>query len=128
MNPYQLIIGGVTLDPTVPLEAVRRTGGGRQVKERVSITGKIIRSQGNKTARRVQVTSPSPSWALLASQVSALRALADSGAPFSVTFGSAFETSGTFTNCWFDGDAVFEPTPALDYVNYSFTIYLPQEA
>ncbi|GGO22245.1 hypothetical protein [Deinococcus humi] len=128
MARYQLNIGGTELNPTVPPQAVRRTGGGRSVGEAVSINGTVIHTQGHRTARRVQITSPGPEWVLLEEQVAALRALAASGASFTVTFGEGYETAGTFTGCLFDGDAIFEPKRQSAYANYNFTLYLPQEA
>ncbi|MBB6016808.1 hypothetical protein ACFP9V_19070 [Deinococcus radiopugnans] len=127
MKRYQLTIGGVELNPTVPPQAVRRTGGGRSVMEAVSINGTVMHTRGHRTARRIQITSPGPEWVLLSDQVAALQALT-AGAAFTVTFGEGYETAGTFTGCLFDGDAVFEPKRQSAYANYNFTIYIPQEA
>lgn len=124
MARYQLTIGGLELNPTVPPQAVRRTGGGRSVAEAVSINGTVIHTRGHRTARRIQITSPGPEWVLLADQVAALRALT-AGPSFTVTFGEGYETAGTFTGCLFDGDALFEPKRQSAYANYDFTLYIP---
>ncbi|MBZ9713746.1 hypothetical protein [Deinococcus multiflagellatus] len=125
MKPYEFSIAGVSFNPTVPPGAVKRSGGGREVREKVSITGRIIRTIGHVTARRVQVVSPGPEWVLSAAQIAHLRALERSGEAFEVILGPGYEVSGTFPACNLDGDARFEPQRgAGGWVNYDFTLYL----
>lgn len=125
---YDLIIAGVSFDPTVPPEAVSRSGGGRTVRELTTITGDVLLVQGARLGRRVRIVSLGPEWVLREDQIAALRALEASGAPFSVTLGSGYEVGGTFTGCLLDGDAIFTPKRGGDWRNYDFTLYLPQEA
>ncbi|MFK7601893.1 hypothetical protein ACI3L1_06740 [Deinococcus sp. SM5_A1] len=128
MARYQLTIGGTELNPTVPPQAVKRTGGGRGVTEAVSINGAVIHTRGYRMARRIQIASPGPEWVLLEAQTAALRALALADTSFTVTFGEGYETAGTFTGCLFEGETIFEPKRQIGYANYSFTLYIPQEA
>ncbi|MCD0158408.1 hypothetical protein [Deinococcus sp. 6GRE01] len=124
MARYTLIIAGVELNPSVPPDAVSRTGGGRTVRDRVSITGVSLRSLGPVTPTRVAVVSPGPDWVLSEAQIDHLRALERSGAPFSVTLGEGYEVSGTFPACRLDGDATFRPVRSNGWTNYSFTLHL----
>ena len=129
MAGYDIIIGGIPLNPGPPREAVSLAGGGRGVLEVTSITGAIIYTRQSRTARRVTVASPGPEWVIPAADAASLRALEGSGQPFTVTLGSNFQPSGIFTGCTFDGDVLFDTTDAPDeWANYSFTLYLPQEA
>ncbi|WP_291428514.1 hypothetical protein [Deinococcus sp.] len=124
MARYTLIIAGVTMNPSVPPDAVRRAGGGRAVRDRVSVTGVNLRSLGPVTPTRVAIVSPGPEWVLTESQIAHLSTLERSGAPFSVTLGEGYEVSGTFNSCRLDGDAVFRPARAPGWANYSFTLHL----
>ena len=124
MSRSTLIIAGVTLNPSVPPDAVPRTGGGRTVRDRVSITGLNLRSLGPVTPTRVAVVSPGPDWVLSEAQIDHLRALERSGAPFAVTLGEGYEVSGTFGSCRLDGDAKFRPARSNGWTTYSFTLPL----
>ena len=125
MARYDLIIAGITLNPTVPPEAVTRSGGGRSITEKVTITGRVLRVQGARLGCRVRVTSPGPEWVLSEAQITGLRALEGSQTPFSVTLGPGYELSGTFNGCLFEGDAVFSPKRGGGWTGYDFTLYIP---
>lgn len=124
MARYTLIIAGIAMNPSVPPDAVQRTGGGRTVRDRVSVTGVNLRSLGPVTPTRVAVVSPGPDWVLSEAQIAHLSALQTSGTPFSVTLGEGYEVSGTFPSCVFDGDATFRPARSTGWTNYSFTLHL----
>lgn len=124
MDRYAFDVNGVPFNPTLPPGAVRVTGGGRPVNERVSVTGRTLRSRGPRAALRIQVQVPDD-FALLAEQVAVLESLYASGQPFTVTLGPGYEASGTFTGVVFDGDAVFTPTRSAQYDRATFTLYVP---
>jgi hypothetical protein len=119
----QLRIGTVDLDPVPPRDAVQRSGGGRAIGERVSITKDIIVQVEYLSNRRLQIASPDDTWVIRADQAAQLLALQATATPFSVTL-LGYEQSGTFPNCLFEGDAVFPPTVDPLYRRYSFTLYL----
>lgn len=128
MEPYDISVGGISLNPGPPREAVRQVGGGMGIGELTSINGTLIFTRQHRTARRVTIASPGDTWALPTTTANALRALEASGTPFTLVLGSNFQPSGTFTGCYFDGDVLFETTDAPEWHNYSFTVYVPQEA